>query len=63
MLLKSEKVRVQQQTQSHSFFLPFLLLTSEYRSINIKILKIDEIFIMLHDSCMIQISIVKDFLR
>ena len=37
MLLKSVKVRVQ-QTQSHSFFSPFLFLTSEYRSINKKIL-------------------------
>ena len=35
MLLKSVEVRVQQQ-KSHSFFLPFLFLTSEYRSINIK---------------------------
>ena len=56
MLLKSVEVRVQQQTQSHSFFLPFLLLTSEYRSINIKNLKIDEILLW-----MVQISIVKDF--
>ena len=63
MLLKSEKVRVQQKTQSHSFFLPFLLLTSEYRSINIKILKTDEIISNNLLPCMIQISIVKDFLR
>lgn len=56
MLLMLEKVRVQQKTQSHSFFLPFLLLISEYRSINIKILKIDEIlYIIQYDTNLFQV--------
>ena len=74
MLVKSVEVRVLQQPQSHSFFLPSLLLTSENRSINIKILKTDEItgwqfhngrYKLIFSVIEIgyRMSIVKDFLR